>query len=93
MADAADGGTFRPDRFSRLNAVELRVPPLRGRREDILAIAAEALADLHADGVPRRELSPAAARHAGLSWKHFRHKMREFGIRPDAWTALARPPR
>ena len=196
-------GAFRPDLFFRLNTVELRVPPLRERREDILAIAAEALADLHAAGTPRRELSPAAAnrllaypwpgnvrellsvlerasllcrapridpehlppeildgtghipipphlvppadpepqhvvaptdslpgslplgpslpdfrearrqfergyllqalaltrgnisaatRHAGLSWKHFRHKMRELGIRPDAWTVLAPPP-
>jgi len=34
----------------------------------------------------------AAARHAGLSWKHFRHKMRELNIRPDAWRLYADEP-
>jgi DNA-binding NtrC family response regulator len=31
----------------------------------------------------------AAARTAGLSWKHFRNKMRDLDIAPDAWQALA----
>ncbi len=54
-------GAFRADLFFRLNTVELHVPPLRQRREDILAIAAEALADIRADGGPALELRPAVA--------------------------------
>jgi DNA-binding NtrC family response regulator len=30
-----DGGTFRPDLLFRLNTVEIEIPPLRDRREDI----------------------------------------------------------
>ena len=49
--------------------------PLWDKVEEALAIA-------------RGNIS-AAARHAGISWKHFRHKMRELNIRPDAWRLLA----
>jgi len=181
--------TFRADLFYRLNTVELHVPPLRERREDILALCREFLDEAGEPGEPPRQLSPAAARHllayswpgnvrelqsvieraclladgprieprhlppllvggesrdeaaapraavaptrplaapspslpdfrearrefereyflhalaaargnisaaarvAGLSWKHFHNKMREFHLRADAWTALAR---
>lgn len=41
-AEAA-AGTFRPDLLFRLNTVEIRLPPLRERREDIPALAAHFL--------------------------------------------------
>jgi len=40
----ADAGRFRPDLLFRLNTVEINVPPLRDRREDIPTLAAHFLA-------------------------------------------------
>jgi len=52
-------GQFRGDLYYRLNALELRVPPLRGRREDIVDLA-QACLERHAGvGGPCR-LSTAA---------------------------------
>ncbi len=39
-------GNFREDLLYRLNTVEIRIPPLRDRREDIQALAAHYLGDL-----------------------------------------------
>jgi DNA-binding NtrC family response regulator len=56
----ADNG-FRQDLFYRLKGVELRIPPLRSRREDILVLT-NAFLDRWASrsGEPRPELTPAA---------------------------------
>ena len=63
-------GTFRKDLYYRLKVVELQVPPLRVRREDILALAQMLLA--HAAVRMNRKLSgfsPAAANHLlGYAW-------------------------
>jgi DNA-binding NtrC family response regulator len=53
--DTADG-RFREDLLYRLNTVEIRVPPLRERREDIADLAGHFLAR----SAPARRLSPAA---------------------------------
>jgi len=56
-------GRFREDLLFRLNVIEIRVPSLRERREDILPMARRFLAFFaRAVGRPVPELSPDAAR-------------------------------
>jgi DNA-binding NtrC family response regulator len=44
LADELAGGRFRQDLLFRLNTIEIHLPPLRDRREDIPALAAHFLA-------------------------------------------------
>ena len=53
LRQAIRAGTFREDLFYRLNVIELEVPPLAERREDILPLAQHFLA-------PGFTLAPAA---------------------------------
>lgn len=56
-------GRFRRDLLFRLNTVEIRLPPLRERREDIPALAAHFLAELcRRDRRPIHALSEGALR-------------------------------
>jgi DNA-binding NtrC family response regulator len=63
LAEAVKHGTFREDLLYRLNVVNLRLPALRERPKDILALArhfAQKYAD--ANGVPFRAISPGTER-------------------------------
>jgi len=61
LARLVELGSFRQDLFYRINVIELRVPPLRERREDIPKLAARVLERLAqgSGGAPAR-LAPDA---------------------------------
>ena len=64
-------GSFREDLYFRLNVVSLRVPPLRERPGDVMALA-EHFARRYAEvnGLPYRKLSRgAAARLGACAWR------------------------
>jgi two-component system, NtrC family, response regulator PilR len=61
LARLVELGTFRQDLFYRINVIEVRVPPLRARREDIPVLAARFLDRTATEfGVERPSLSPTA---------------------------------
>jgi two-component system, response regulator FlrC len=71
LTEAVKAGTFREDLLYRLNVVTLRVPPLRERPADVLALA-EHFARKYAEmnGVAIRPFSAEARnRLAGNHWK------------------------
>ena len=65
------GGTFREDLFYRINAVPIRIPPLRERTDDIPLLAEHFLVKFgRRHGRPVRRLSPAVLeRFRGHPWK------------------------
>jgi two-component system, NtrC family, response regulator PilR len=50
LGKLVESGNFRQDLFYRINVIELRVPPLRERREDVPKLAGRVLERLAQDG-------------------------------------------
>ena len=61
LAKLVEANQFRQDLFYRINVIELRVPPLRERREDVPKLAGRVLERLASDsGQPPARLTPEA---------------------------------
>ena len=64
-SDEVRAGRFREDLFYRLNVIQIRLPPLRERREDLPLFLDHFLARFAGEqGRPRLRLSPEAERAA-----------------------------
>jgi two-component system, response regulator FlrC len=76
LIEAVKQGTFREDLLYRLNVVTLKIPPLRDRPQDILALA-EHFSVKYADmnGLPQKAFSAEARR--ALTANHWKGNVRE----------------
>ena len=98
LATMVNAGTFREDLFHRLSVLELTVPPLRARGDDVHLLA-HAMLDAVApgDAAQRHALGQALARRAGYPWPGNVRELRNFvtrlavmGEAPDAVASSAR---
>jgi DNA-binding NtrC family response regulator len=62
LATMVEQGRFRKDLYFRLNVVNLRIPPLRDRREDIAPLAMHFLEQMEKDREEKRSFSDTTLR-------------------------------
>jgi DNA-binding NtrC family response regulator len=58
LPEMVEKGTFREDLYHRLNIVNITIPPLRGRREDIPLLIAFFMAEISKDEGLEKSISP-----------------------------------
>ena len=76
LEDAITNGSFREDLFFRLSVIDIEVPPLRHRLDDVPAIAAHFVARSAAQhGISVKRISPEFA--AALQRREWRGNVRE----------------
>lgn len=76
LASAVETGTFRQDLFYRLNVIEISVPPLRERREDLPALCRDLLGRIcRESGFRMPDISPQVL--ANLQRHPFNGNVRE----------------
>jgi len=63
LEDEVKNGRFREDLFYRLNVVELNIPPLRERREDILPLASHFIGEFAKGRARFADTVPACLEH------------------------------
>jgi transcriptional regulator with PAS, ATPase and Fis domain len=93
LEEAMADGEFREDLYYRLNVVEIRVPPLRERREEIPELAARFLARFNAQYGRQRQLTPETlARLTGYTWsgnvRELENVMRRLVVLADGEQAI-----
>jgi two-component system response regulator PilR (NtrC family) len=84
LRELVDRGAFRQDLYYRLNVIELRMPPLRERMEDIVPLVEAILGRVFGDSPPK--LSSAAVK--ALSFYSFPGNVRELENILERATAL-----
>ncbi len=80
IKEMVSNGTFREDLIYRINVVEIHVPPLRERKEDIIAIAEHYLVEAcQENDIPAKHLLPdAKAVLTSLPWKGNVRELKNF---------------